>query len=145
MAEDEKVDGARIAAEILSRMTAPNRDRIVQSIKERSPEIHAKIQGSLFRFEEILEVSDQGIQLLLQRVSPADVPLVLKTAGAEIRNTFFKNMSERAGARVREEIEALPPVRISEVEAAQRRIGETLRELRDSGQIRSRASKGVWV
>jgi flagellar motor switch protein FliG len=145
MSQDEKVDGPKLAADILSRMKPANREKIVESIKSRHPELLAKIEEKLVRFDDIVEASDQGIQLLLQRIAPTDLVLSLKTAGLEVKNALFKNMSDRKRRQVEEEVDRLGPVRVTEVEAAQRRIAVTLDQLRTEGLIRSRVKSEAWA
>jgi flagellar motor switch protein FliG len=144
-ASDERVNGAKIAAEILNRMSAENKDRILKAIRERSPEVAAQVDANLVHFDQILDITAQGLQLLLQSISQPDLVLSLKTASGEVKEILFKNMSDRKRKQVQEEFDLLPPIRISEVEGAQRRILDKLTELRGAGLIKTDGKDGIWV
>ena len=143
--KDEKVNGAKIAAEILERMRPENKKRILKEIQVSDPTLAGKIEQNLFNFDQINELTPQSVQLLLKEVSAQDLILALKTASEAARNTIYANMSERKVALVKSEIEALPPTRVSEIEGAQKRIIEKLEELRSKGLIRSLPKQDVWV
>ena len=143
--KDEIVDGPAVAAQILNRMNASSKERIVANIKVAQPQIAAKIENKLFNFDEILNINPQGVQTLIKSIEYRDLLYSFKTAKAEVKNYFLNNMSDRKREMVDADFKALPPVRLSEVEEAQRRIIMRLEELRISGQIRSADKQDVWV
>ncbi len=143
--KDEIVDGPKIAAEILNRMDPSNKEKIVKAIQTVSPEIATRIEDNLYNFDDIAELAPQGVQTLLKEVSERDVLLSLKTASTLVKDTLFSNMSERKRQIVQSDFEALPQVRLSEVQDAQRRILKKLDDLRTSGAIRTRTKHDVWV
>ena len=86
-------------------------------------------------FEDILKVNDKGIQAVLKEVDNSELGLALKTASEDLRNKIFKNMSERAAALIREDMEYMGPVKVSDVESAQQRIVDIVRRLEDAGEV----------
>lgn len=143
--EDEKVDGAKIAAEILTRMPTPHREKVMKAIEKADPEIAVKVTEKMFNFSDIASLTPQGAQVLINAIEHKDLVISLKTAAPEVKEIFFGNMSERKAEMVREDFRALPKVRVSDVEDAQRRILKILDELRSSGQIRTQSKNDIWV
>jgi len=80
-------------------------------------------------------VNDKGIQMVLKEIENEDLALALKTASPELRDKIFKNMSERAADLIREDMEYMGPVRVSDVEAAQQKIVDVVRRLEDAGEL----------
>ena len=89
----------------------------------------------MFVFEDILMVNDKGIQSMLKEVDNDDLALALKTASQDLKDKIFKNMSERASQLIKEDMEYMGPVRVSDVEAAQQKIVDVVRRLEESGEI----------
>jgi len=89
----------------------------------------------MFVFEDIIRVNDKGIQAVLKEVENEELALALKTASEDLKNKVFNNMSERAAQLIKEEMEFMGPVRISDVEAAQQRIVDVVRRLEDAGEV----------
>jgi len=89
----------------------------------------------MFVFDDMLHVDDQGIQLLLREIQSDALIIALKGAKEELRTKIFKNMSQRAAEMLREDLESKGPVRVSEVEAEQKKILKILRQLADDGRI----------
>jgi flagellar motor switch protein FliG len=89
----------------------------------------------MFVFEDILLVNDKGIQTVLKEVDHDELSLALKTASDDMKDKIFRNMSERAATLIKEEMEYMGPVRLSDVEAAQQRIVDNVRRLEDAGEI----------
>jgi flagellar motor switch protein FliG len=86
-------------------------------------------------FEDILLVNDKGIQTVLKEVETSDLVLALRTATDELKEKIFGNMSDRAVQLIKEEMEYMGPVRLSDVEMAQQKIVDVVRRLEDSGEI----------
>ncbi|MFA7237471.1 MAG: FliG C-terminal domain-containing protein, partial [Phycisphaeraceae bacterium] len=82
-----------------------------------------------------LQVNDKGIQAVLKEVDNDELALALKTASEELKTKIFKNMSERAAELIKEDMEYMGPVRVSDVEAAQQRIVDVVRRLEEAGEI----------
>jgi flagellar motor switch protein FliG len=86
-------------------------------------------------FENLMDIDDRGIQLLLREIQSDALIIALKGAAWELREKIFKNMSKRASDIMREDLEAMGPVRVSEVEAQQKQILQVVRRLADEGQL----------
>lgn len=133
--------GPKIAAEILNFADSAFEGEILDQLKETDPELGQQIQDFMFVFGDLAEVDDKGIQMLLREVSSESLLLALKGTDNVLKEKVFKNMSKRAGEMLREDLETKGPVRVSEVEAAQKEILSIARRLADEGQI-SLGSKG---
>jgi flagellar motor switch protein FliG len=142
---DERVNGAKIAAQIIRRMKGDNRSRLMQSIEQSDPAISMKIKSNMFSFDEIAQLAPQSVQLLMKEVAHNDLVLSLKLASPEVKDVIFQNLSERKRAMLAEDLSTLPPTRKTEVESAQERILLKLDELRTKGTIRSQDPNDVWV
>lgn len=145
MSEDEKVNGPKLAADILSRMESSARERIVKRIEAQDPQLAAKIHQNIFTFENIPEINEKGVQTLLKEINHDDLVLSLKKAPEQVRSTFYKNMSERKRTLVKEDLAALDPVPVPQVEEAQRRILAKVDELRTRGEILTESDHDIWV
>jgi len=145
MSKDEEVDGAKIAADILSRMEPSAQTRIVANIEAEAPELALKINENMFRFDEIADLPDRGIQILAQSVNHHDLVLSLKKAEPKTRERIYENVSERKRDLLKDDSNTSSPVKSSDVEAAQRRVLNTLEELRASGKIRTESEHDIWV
>ena len=143
--EDEKVDGAKIAAQILSHMPQQHREKVMKAMERSDPAITVRVHDLMFNFNDIASLTGQGVQLLINSIDHKDLVLSLKTASPEVKDSFYSNMSERKAHLVKDDFTALPKVRVNEVEEAQKRILKTLDELRSSGQIRTQNKNDVWV
>ena len=89
----------------------------------------------MFTFEDLLRVDPAGIQVLLRQVEKDQLAMALKGASDDVKELFFKNMSERAAKMMREDMEAMGPVRLKEVDEAQANVVQTAKSLADSGEI----------
>jgi flagellar motor switch protein FliG len=101
----------------------------------------------MFVFEDILKVNDKGIQAVLKEVDNEELCLALKTASDELKEKIFSNMSSRASELIKEDMEYMGPVRLSDVEAAQQRIVDIVRRLEEAGEliISGRGDKDIVV
>jgi len=133
--KSSSVGGTRTAANILNFIDPSKGSQIMDMIKESDADLGQKIEDLMFVFDNLIEVEDRGIQALLREVSSDSLILALKGADEEIREKIFKNMSKRAAEMLREDLEAKGPVRLSEVEAAQKEILSIARRMAESGEI----------
>ncbi|NMM28534.1 MAG: flagellar motor switch protein FliG [Glaciimonas sp.] len=131
----QPMGGIRTAAEILNFMSGENEASTMDSLKSYDAEMAQKIMDEMFVFENIMDIDDRGIQLLLREVQSETLIIALKGAGQELREKIFKNMSQRAGEMMREDLDSKGPVRLSEVEAQQKQILQIIRRLAEEGQI----------
>jgi flagellar motor switch protein FliG len=107
----------------------------MDQINEFDKELGEKIQDLMFVFDDLAMIDDRGIQSLLREVSSETLVVALKGAEDALKEKIFKNMSKRAGEMLRDDLEAKGPVRLSEVEAAQKEILAIARRLSESGDI----------
>jgi flagellar motor switch protein FliG len=89
----------------------------------------------MFNFEDVLKLDDRSIQEILREVSSEDLARALKLVDENIREKIYRNMSKRGAEMLREELEMMPPIRISEVEASQHKIVESTKKLEAEGKI----------
>ena len=129
------IGGVRAAAEILNFLSGEMETAVMDNLKSYDNEMAQQIMDEMFVFENIIDIDDRGIQVLLREVQSESLIVALKGAGQELREKFFKNMSQRAAQLMREDLEAKGPVRLSEVEAQQKEILQIVRRLADEGQI----------
>ena len=108
---------------------------ILDDLSDEDPDLAEKIKNQLFVFEDITLLTDKDIQVLLRRVESDDLALALKTASDEVSEKIFSNQSNRAEEMLKEDIEYLGPVRISDVEEAQQEIVNIIRRLEEEGEI----------
>ncbi len=134
--------GFKTAANILNFMDSSIESAIMESIGEHDQEMQDRISELMFVFENLNEVDDRGIQALLREISTDTLTLALKGTDEVLKDKILKNMSKRASEMLREDMEARGPVRLSEVEAAQKEILSTARRLADDGEINLGGSGG---
>lgn len=131
-----KMGGIRAAAEILNTMTSNLEGAMVEHLRERDPELAQRIQEEMFTFENMADLDDIAIQAILNEVTDNNtLMLALKGASENVREHFFRNMSNRAAQMLRDELEDMQKVRASVVAAEQKIIIQVARRLADSGQI----------
>lgn len=133
--EMTKVGGVKNVAELLNRVDRRTEKNILSTLSERDPELANEVRSLMFVFDDIVMVTDSGIQRVLKEIENKDLSLALKAANEEVKNKIFSNMSSRAGEMIKEEMEYMGPVRLRDVEAAQMRIVETIRRLEEAGEI----------
>ena len=133
--EGRKVGGVSSVAEILNAIDRATEEEIMADIEEESAQLAEEIKQLMFVFEDIMKIDDRGIREVLKEISNEDLTVSLKTAPEELREKFFKNLSERAGNMIREDLEIMGPVKLSEVEAAQQNIVKQVRRLEAEGRI----------
>jgi len=131
----EKAGGVPTVAEILNLADRSTEKSIMEGLEADDPDLVEQIRRLMFVFEDVKLVDDKGIQTILKELDNDDLTLALKTAGDELKDKIFKNMSERASAMIKENITFMGPVKISDVESAQQRIVDIVRRLEDAGEI----------
>ena len=131
----EKIGGVDTVAEMLNLVDRTTEKSIMEGLEAEDPDLVEEIRRLMFVFEDINQVNDKGIQSVLKEIDNDELALALKTASEDLRQKIFFNMSERAAALIREEMEFMGPVRVSDVESAQQRIVDVVRRLEDAGEI----------
>ena len=127
--------GVKCAANIMNYIDRGVEAKINEQIVEVDADLAERIQDLMFTFENIVDVDDRGVQTLLREVSTENLVLAMKGTDDAIQDKIFSNMSERAADMLRDDLEAKGPVKVSEVEAAQKEILGIARRLADEGQI----------
>lgn len=133
--KSSKVGGVRVAASILNNLESSIESRIMEEIKEVDLDVGTQIEDLMFVFANLIDVDDRSIQTLLRELPTDKLLLALKAADQDLRDKFFKNMSKRAAEMMRDDLEAMGPVKLSEVEAAQKEILQIARRMADEGKI----------
>ncbi len=133
--DGRRLGGVEVVATMLNQMNRTVESEILEAIEESNPELADKIKQLMFTFEDLLKTDDKGIQFLLKEVSSEDLTLALKGASESLKNKVLNNMSERAAKMLREDLEAMGPVRVSDVEKAQVKIAMIAKKLSEEGKI----------
>lgn len=133
--KSSNVGGLKVAANILNNMDSSRESDLLGAIRSVDANISARIEELMFTFEDLGDIDDRGLQALLREVPSARLVIALKGADADLREKFFRNMSQRAAEMLRDDLEVSGPVRLSEVDAAQKEILAIARKLADAGQI----------
>jgi len=127
--------GVKAAAQILNALDSTREFEVMESIVNADADLGQRIQEQMFVFDDLLRIDDRGLQTLLRDV-PTDVLVIaLKGADSAIREKIFSNMSKRAADMMREDLEVKGPVRLSEVDTAQKEILNSARKLAEEGQL----------
>ncbi|HUH38477.1 MAG TPA: flagellar motor switch protein FliG [Spongiibacteraceae bacterium] len=133
--QTKQMGGYKVAAEIMNNLDSTVESELMEAIKELDEDMGTQIADLMFVFDNLNAVDDRGIQALLREVSSEVLIIALKGADEELKEKIFKNMSKRAAELLRDDLEAKGPVRVSEVEGAQREILTIARRMADSGEI----------
>ncbi|WBE24231.1 flagellar motor switch protein FliG [Denitrificimonas caeni] len=127
--------GVKRAADIMNFLDSSIEGPLLDAIRDLDQDLSGKIEDLMFVFDNLADVDDRGIQALMREVSSDVLVLALKGADEAIKEKIFKNMSKRASELLRDDLEAKGPVRISEVESAQKEILTIARRMADAGEI----------
>jgi len=129
------IGGVKTAANLLNFVDSSLEARIMERIKENDEELGQNIQDLMFVFDNLIDVDDRGIQALLREISSENLIVALKGADEGVKEKILKNMSKRAAEMLRDDLEAKGPVRLSEVEAAQKEILAIARRMAEAGEL----------
>jgi len=138
----EKAGGVSSVAQMLNVTDRMTNKSILENLEQESPELVEQIRRLMFVFDDLLKLDDKSIQALLKEVDNAQWALALKGASEELKSKILGNLSQRAASMLQEEMQYLGPVRVSDVEAAQQQIVDTVRRLEDAGEIVVNAGEG---
>lgn len=130
-----KTGGPESVAHILNSVSQTAEKNILSNLRERDAELAAEITDFMFLFEDLIWLMDSAIQRILKEIDSKLLGLSLKAASQELKDKIFKNMSERAAAMLKEELEYLGPVKLKDVENAQKEILEAVHNLEAAGEI----------
>lgn len=129
------VGGVKSAGNIMNFLDSSVSEAVMAEIENLDAEMSTEIQESMFVFDNLTGVDDRGIQSLLREIQTESLITALKGAEEGVREKFFKNMSKRAAETLREDLDAKGPVRLADVETAQKEIVATARRMADAGEI----------
>jgi len=122
-------------AEIFNNFDRNTEGRFLESLEERNRDAAERIKALMFTFTDLEQLDPAGVQTLLRGVDKVKLGLALKGATEPLKDLFLSNMSERAGKILREDMEAMGPVRLREVDEAQAEIVTVAKDLSDKGEI----------
>ena len=135
LARTARRDSHEMMADIFNALDRGTEARFMTALEERNRESAEKIQALMFTFDDLSRLDDGGIQVLMRQVEKDQLAMSLKGASDEVRDMFFKNMSERAGKMMKEDMEAMGAVRLKDVDEAQAAVVISAKALADSGEI----------
>lgn len=131
----KQVDGAKLVAGIINGLSGESEKRVVALLAKSDPAMAERIKELMFVFDNLIDLSDKDTQRLLRDVPSDNLTVALKGANQLMREKVFRNMSKRAGEMLNEDMEARGPVKLSEVEIAQKEMLAIARRLADEGEI----------
>jgi flagellar motor switch protein FliG len=129
MARQEVIDGPGVAAKILSRFPAEEREHLVAAIRAEAPKVAATLERRIVDFRRVERIPTTALQNLLREIPHRDIAISLKTAEEPVQQRILENVSESKLEMVKEDLSLLPPMEVTDVEAAQARILKRLEEL----------------
>lgn len=135
LADEEQVGGPKSAAEILNFVDRTNEERIITEIEEMYPDLAEEIRDLMFTFEDLKKLDDKGIQAVLKEVPRDQLVLSLKTSSEDLKEMIFRNISKRAAEMINDDLGALGPVKLKDVEKAQQGVVDIVRRLEAEGKI----------
>lgn len=141
--DTQQLGGVEPIADMLNLMDKTSEKNIMARVEEKDPELAEEIRKLMFVFEDVVYVDDRGIQELLKIVDNTKLVIALKTAPDDVKTKLYKNMSNRAATLLKEDLDAMGPTKISDVEKAQQEIVQQLKDLESKGKaLISRGGEG---
>ncbi len=134
-ADSKKLGGVEAVAEIMNQLDTNTENNIFSSLEEMDADLAEQIREKMFVFEDIINIDNRGIQAILKEITNEDLILALKTASEPLKEKILSNMSSRASEMLMEDMEAMGPVKLSDVESAQQSIVRVVRKLEAAGKI----------
>ena len=135
LARTARQDSHEMMADIFNNLDRNTEGRFLSGLEERNRESAERIKQLMFTFDDLIRVDASGIQTLLRQVEKEQLAVALKGASDDVKDLFFKNMSERAGKMMKEDMEAMGAVRLKDVDEAQAGIVSSAKALSDAGEI----------
>jgi flagellar motor switch protein FliG len=133
--EMTQAGGPKALVDLLNRVDRSTERLIMDSLSESSPELADTVKNMMFVFEDIVQLEDRAIQSIMKEVDMKELATALKGTPAEVQEKIYKNMSERAVAMLKEDMEFMGPVRLRVVEEAQQKIVSIIRKLEETGEV----------
>lgn len=135
LSKSTRRDAHELIADIFNSLDRNTENRFMDALEERNRESAERVKSLMFTFEDLTRIDSQGIQILLRNIDKDKLAIALKGASDTVKDLFFNNMSTRAGKIVKEDMDAMGPVRMRDVEEAQQYIVATAKDLSNSGEI----------
>jgi len=135
LARTNRRDSHEMMAEIFNNLDRATESRFLSALEERNKDAAERIRSLMFTFEDLARLDPAGVQTLLRAVDKDKLVIALKGASEELRDLFFSNMSERAAKLMREDMQALGPIRLKDVEDSQQAMVQSAKDLADRGEI----------
>jgi flagellar motor switch protein FliG len=142
LARTNRRDAHEMMAEIFNNLDRQNEDRFLSALESRNRDAAERIKALMFTFEDLKKLDPTAVQTLLRAIDKDKLGVALKGASEELRDLFFSNMSERAAKLLREDIEAMGPVRLKDVDECQMYLVTTAKDLAAKGEIIISDNKG---
>jgi flagellar motor switch protein FliG len=133
--ESAPLGGLQPLVDIINHSDRSTERLILEGLEARSTELAEEVRARMFMFEDIRQLDDRAVQVLLRSIDTKDLAVALKGVKDDVRDTFVRNMSERAGLSLIEDMDVLGPVRVKQVEEAQAAIIRQVRALEETGDI----------
>ena len=133
--KSSSLGGVKAAANILNQTKTTLEAAVMSGLREIDPDLMQQIQDNMFTFENLVGVDNKGISKIMANVDPDMMMKALKGASEAVKEKFLGSMSERARGMFRDDMEALPPMRLSDVETAQKMVMRAARKLADAGDL----------
>ena len=133
--EGKKVGGVQAVAEILNSVDRATEEEVLTEIEEESAQMAEDIRNLMFVFEDVKVLDDRSMREVMREINQEELIMAMRGASEELKTKFFKNMSERNAATVREELEMMPPAKLSDVEKSQQNIVRIVRKLESQGKV----------
>ena len=133
--QSSSLGGIKKAADILNFVDGMIESKVIEQISEADDDLSQQIQDNMFVFENLIDIDDRGMQTLLREVSSDQLLLALRGAPEALRDKIFGNMSSRAAEMLKDDLEAAPPAKLSDVEASQKEILTVARRRAEVGEI----------
>jgi flagellar motor switch protein FliG len=142
LARSSRRDAHELIADIFNNLDRNTEQRFITALEERNRDSAEKVKALMFTFDDLGKLDPGGVQTLLRNIDKAKLPMALKGAAEAVRDLFLSNMSERASKMLREDMAAMGPVRLRDVEEAQMAMVNIAKELAAKGEIVLADSKG---
>lgn len=130
-----KMGGLDTCVQIISELDRTSETALLSNLDEVDPDLSNEIRNLRFTYEDMLKLDDNGVQLVLKEVNSEDLLISLKTASEEVKEKVYSNMSDRAASMLKEDLDALGPTKISDVEKSQQKVVQVIKRLEEEGKL----------
>lgn len=135
LSKSTRRDSHELIADIFNSLDRGTEARFMEALEERNRESAERVKSLMFTFEDLIRIDNQGIQVLLRNIDKDKLAVALKGSSDTVKELFFNNMSSRAGKIIKEDMDAMGPVRLRDVEEAQQYIVSAAKDLANAGEI----------